>query len=226
LSASIKNKNKETNEIVVQFMPAVRAMSFRLKERLPSSIDVQDLISIGMEELIKLSRRYDTEQNDSFWGYAKKRVYGSMLDYLRSLDVISRSNRRLVKAIDTEISKFAGEDMAEPSDEYLAEKLGEPIHKIREAKLASQINTNVPLNEHIMGHKDEDIEKVIEKEQMIESIKDILSTLSDREQMIITLYYYDELNLKEISEILEISESRISQIHKKLVKQLRIKLVE
>lgn len=226
MSASIKNKNKETNEIVVQFMPAVRAMSFRLKERLPSSIDVQDLISIGMEELIKLSRRYDTEQNDSFWGYAKKRVYGSMLDYLRSLDVISRSNRRLVKAIDTEISKFAGEDMAEPSDEYLAEKLGEPIHKIREAKLASQINTNVPLNEHIMGHKDEDIEKVIEKEQMIESIKDILSTLSDREQMIITLYYYDELNLKEISEILEISESRISQIHKKLVKQLRIKLVE
>jgi RNA polymerase sigma factor for flagellar operon FliA len=77
-----------------------------------------------------------------------------------------------------------------------------------------------------MGYKDEDIEKVIEKEQMIEAIKDILSTLSEREQMIITLYYYDELNLKEISELLEISESRISQIHKKLVKQLRLKLVE
>ena len=149
-----------------------------------------------------------------------------MLDYLRSLDVISRNNRRLIKAIDIEISKFVDEDMREPDDEYLAKKLGEPVEKIKEAKMASQINTNVPLNEHIMGYKDEDIEKVIEKEQMIEAIKDILSTLSDREQMIITLYYYDELNLKEISELLEISESRISQIHKKLVKQLRNKLVE
>jgi len=224
--SEVKDKNQLTNDMVVQFMPAVRAMSFRLKERLPSSIDVNDLISIGMEEMIKLSRRYDNEMNDSFWGYAKKRVYGSMLDYLRSLDVISRNNRRLIKAIDTEISKFVAEDMREPDDEYLAKKLNEPIEKIRDAKLASQINTNVPLNEHIMGYRDEDIEKVIEKEQMIEAIKDILSTLSDREQMIITLYYYDELNLKEISSLLEISESRISQIHKKLVKQLRSKLIE
>ena len=224
--SEVKEKNELTNEIVIQFMPAVRAMSFRLKERLPTSIDVNDLISIGMEETIKLSRRYDTHMNDSFWGYAKKRVYGSMLDYLRSLDVISRNNRRLIKAIDTEISKFVAEDMREPDDEYLAKKLNEPIEKIRDAKLASQINTNVPLNEHIMGYRDEDIEKVIEKEQMIEAIKDILSTLSDREQMIITLYYYDELNLKEISSLLEISESRISQIHKKLVKQLRSKLIE
>ena len=225
MSVAVKEYDK-TNEIVIQFMPAVRAMSFRLKERLPSSIDVNDLISIGMEEMIKLSRRYDTSQNDSFWGYAKKRVYGSMLDHLRSLDVVSRNNRRLIKAIDTEISQFFDEDMREPDDEYLANKLGEPIEKIREAKRASQINTHIPLNEHIMGYRDEDIEKVIEKEQMIESIKDILSTLNEREQMIITLYYYDELNLKEISELLEISESRISQIHKKLVKQLRCKLVE
>ncbi len=222
-----KTKNfDKTNEIVIQFLPAVRAMSFRFKERLPSSVDVNDLISIGMEETIKLSRRYNNEINDSFWGYAKKRVYGSMLDYLRSLDVISRNNRRLIKAIDAEISKFVDEDMREPDDEYLAEKLGESVEKIKEAKMASQININVPLNEHIMGYKDEDIEKVIEKEQMIEAIKDILSTLSDREQMIITLYYYDELNLKEISSLLEISESRISQIHKKLVKQLRSKLIE
>jgi len=229
LKTEVKNKPKvhtQTNKIVVQYMPAVRAMSFRLKERLPTSIEVNDLISIGMEEMIKLSRRYDNDQNDSFWGYAKKRVYGSMLDYLRSLDVVSRSNRRLIKAIDVEISKFAIADELEPSDEYLAKKLNEPIDKIRDAKMASLINTNVPLNEHIMGYQDENIEKVVEKDQMIESIKEILSTLSEREQMIITLYYYDELNLKEISALLEISESRISQIHKKLVRQLRERLVE
>jgi RNA polymerase sigma factor for flagellar operon FliA len=217
---------EESNDVVVQYIPAVRAMSFRLKERLPASIDVSDLISIGLEEMIKISRRYDSEQNNSFWGYAKKRVYGSMLDYLRSLDVVSRSNRRLIKAIDIETSRHASEDELEPDDELLAKKLNEPISKIRDAKVASQINTNVPLNEHIMGYQDEHIEKVVEKEQMIEAIKDILSTLDEREQMIITLYYYDELSLKEISELLGISESRISQIHKKLVHQLRDKLVE
>ena len=86
---------KEQDELVLSYMPALRAMAFRLKERLPSSIDVNDLISIGVEEMIKLSRRYDKEQNDSFWGFARKRVNGSMLDYLRSLDVMSRNNRKI-----------------------------------------------------------------------------------------------------------------------------------
>ena len=231
MTTSVKKKKSEksydkTNELVLQFTPAVRAMGYRLKERLPSSVDVNDLISIGMEEMIKLSRRYDDSLNDSFWGYAKKRVHGSMLDFLRSLDVVSRSNRKLIKSIDVEISKFIDEHMREPDDMYLSKKLDTTIDKIKEAKKASQININVPLNDQLPENKHEDIEKIIEKEQMIEAIKDILSTLSEREQMIITLYYYEELNLKEISTLLEISESRISQIHKKLVKQLRERLIE
>ena len=81
-----QNLKKEQDELVLQYLPAVRAMAYRLRERLPASVDVNDLISIGTEEMIKLSRRYDKDQNDSFWGYGKKRVYGSMLDFLRSLD--------------------------------------------------------------------------------------------------------------------------------------------
>ena len=216
----------ESNEIVLQYLPAVRAMAFRLKERLPASVDVNDLISIGLEEMVKLSRRYDTGQNDSFWGYAKKRVYGSMLDYLRSLDVISRNNRRLVKAIDVEIGKHLSENNTEPDDFVLAKRLGESVSKIREAKAASQIATNVPLNEQIIsGHVENQVEKRVEEDQMIEAVKSILTTLSEREQTIIELYYFEELNLKEISMILEISESRISQLHKKLMLQLREKLV-
>ncbi len=112
----------------------MRAMAFRLKERLPSSIDFNDLVSIGTEELIKLARRYESALNDSFWGYAKMRVNGAMLDYLRSLDVISRSSRKLIKSIDIEITKYLNEHGKEPSDAYLAEALGENIEKIREAK--------------------------------------------------------------------------------------------
>jgi RNA polymerase sigma factor for flagellar operon FliA len=222
---SAKNYD-DSNEIVLQYLPAVRAMAFRLKERLPASVDVNDLISIGLEEMVKLSRRYDTDQNDSFWGYAKKRVYGSMLDYLRSLDVISRNNRRLVKAIDLEIGKYLSENNTEPDDFILAKRLGESVSKIREAKAASQISTNVPLNEQIIsGHVENQVEKRVEEDQMIEAVKSILTTLSEREQTIVELYYFEELNLKEISMILEISESRISQLHKKLMLQLRDKLV-
>jgi RNA polymerase sigma factor for flagellar operon FliA len=218
------NKHEETNKVVIQFLPAVRAMAFRLKERLPSSIDVNDLIAIGVEEMVKLSRRYDVEQNDSFWGYAKKRVYGSMLDYLRSLDIVSRNNRRLIKAIESESSKHLTEHSREPSDQFLAEKLNEPIKKIREAKQAAEIAHNIPLNEQIVEHH-ECVETKVEQDQMIEVVKNILTTLSDREQTIIQLYYFEELNLKEISQLLGISESRISQLHKKLMKQIRNSLV-
>jgi RNA polymerase sigma factor for flagellar operon FliA len=147
-----------------------------------------------------------------------------MLDYLRSLDVVSRNNRRLIKAIDLETSKHLTEHSREPSEEFLAEKLGENLSKIREAKAAAEIANNVPLNEQIMANPKESVEDKVEQDQLIEAVKAILTTLNDREQTIIQLYYFEELNLKEISEILDISESRISQLHKKLMKQIREKL--
>ena len=110
-------KHKE-DELAIQYLPAVKAMAYRLKERLPSSVDFSDLSAIGTEELIKLARRYDETLNDSFWGYAKKRVYGSMLDYLRSLDILSRSSRSLVKAINYQIEEYMTTHDDEPTDEY------------------------------------------------------------------------------------------------------------
>lgn len=212
---------EEQDGIVLQYMPAVRAMAYRLKERLPSSVDVNDLISIGTEEMIKLSRRYDKNLNDSFWGYGKQRVYGSMLDFLRSLDVVSRSSRKLIKAIEIECDKYFNEHDEEPDDIYLADVLGESVQKIRDARSASLIASNLPLNEQLVIFDKENTEEIIEREELIEIIKGILSAFSEREQTIIQLYYFEELNLKEISEILKISESRISQIHKKLLKKIR-----
>ncbi|MCF6172553.1 MAG: RNA polymerase sigma factor FliA, partial [Campylobacteraceae bacterium] len=192
----VKSIKKEQDDIVIQYLPAVRAMAYRLRERLPTSIDVDDLISIGTEEMIKLSRKYDRAQNDSFWGYAKKRVYGSMLDYLRSLDVVSRNNRRLIKAIDVEISKHLTEEGMEPDDHYLADKLGETHAKIREARAAAEISTSVPLNEQLITKGEQSVEEKVEKDQMIEAVKAIVVDLNQREQTIIQLYYFEELNLK------------------------------
>ena len=220
-ASSIK---KEQDELVVQYLPAVRAMAYRLRERLPSSIDVDDLISIGTEEMIKLSRRYDKLQNDSFWGYGKKRVYGSMLDYLRSLDVMSRANRRLVKLVAKEIDKYLAIYEEEPSDEYISEITGEDIKKIREARDGTKIISVMPINEQITVYSGENTSELVEKDELLEVVKDILLSFKEREQMIIQLYYFEELSLKEISEILTISESRISQIHKKLLDKIRNQL--
>ncbi|MFC2491070.1 RNA polymerase sigma factor FliA [Campylobacter curvus] len=221
LNAYQNTIKKEQDEIVLQYMPALRAMAFRLKERLPSSIDVNDLIGVGVEEMIKLSRKYDKEQNDSFWGYGKKRIYGAMLDYLRGLDIMSRTNRKLVKAINSAIDAYFNEFEEEPDDEYLAKKLGEDIEKIREARGVSSIITVLPIDDQMELFSQHNVEQSVEKEDLIQKIEAILENFDERDQLVIQLYYYEELNLKEISEIMQISESRISQIHKRLLDRLR-----
>ena len=209
------------DELAIQYLPAVKAMAFRLKERLPSSIDYCDLYAIGTEELIKLARRYDENVNDSFWGYAKKRVYGAMLDYLRSLDVLSRASRQLVKQIEKATEEYMAEHDEEPSDEELAEMLGESVEKIHDARVASSIYTVMPIDDHLqMGDEGATLKK-IEQDELVEVIKKVLGTLKEREQLIIQLYYFEELTLKEISEILGITESRISQIHKSVIKKIK-----
>ncbi|MDD3344674.1 MAG: RNA polymerase sigma factor FliA [Sulfurospirillaceae bacterium] len=219
-----QNIKKEQDELVLQYLPAVRAMAYRLRERLPASVDVNDLISIGTEEMIKLSRRYDKEQNDSFWGYGKKRVYGSMLDFLRSLDTMSRANRRLIKMVDNEIMLYLSEHGKEPEDAYLAQILNEDIEKIAEARNSAMIVSVMSLNEQITVLSEEDTVQKVERDELLEIVTQILSGCEEREQLIIQLYYFEELNLKEISEILDISESRISQIHKKLLAKIKEQL--
>jgi len=213
-------KHKE-DELAIQYLPAVKAMAFRLKERLPSSIDYMDLSAIGTEELIKLARRYDEKLNDSFWGYAKKRVYGAMLDYLRSLDILSRASRKLIKAIDYAVEEYRLVHDEEPTDEELAVILDENIDKVHDARVASNIYTVMPLHDQLHVGDEGAALAAIEKEELISVIMSVLSSYTQREQLIIQLYYFEELTLKEISEILEITESRISQIHKSVIHKIK-----
>jgi len=224
LSAYNQTIKKEQDDIVLAYMPALRSMAFRLKERLPSSIDVNDLISTGTEEMIKLSRKYNKEQNDSFWGYARKRVYGSMLDYLRSLDIISRNNRTLVKAIDDVVDEYFNRNEFEPDDEYVARVLNEDVEKIREVRNVSAVVSTLHIDDQMELLSDENTLEKIEREDLMEKIHLVLSELDERDQLIIQLYYYEELSFKEISEILEISEGRISQVHKRLMQKIRKKI--
>ena len=213
-------KHKE-DELAIQYLPAVKAMAFRLKERLPSSVDFSDLSAIGTEELIKLARRYDESLNDNFWGYAKKRVYGAMLDYLRSLDILSRASRKLVKAIDYAVEEYRLTHEEEPSDEELALILDESVEKVHDARVASSIYTVMPLHDQLQVGDEGAALARVEREELVGVIKKILSSYNEREQLIIQFYYFEELTLKEISEILNITESRISQIHKSVIYKIK-----
>ncbi|MFA5234002.1 MAG: RNA polymerase sigma factor FliA [Sulfurimonas sp.] len=221
ITAYTQDLRHKKDELAIQYLPAVKAMAFRLKERLPSSVDYMDLSAIGTEELIKLARKYDESLNDSFWGYAKKRVYGAMLDYLRSLDILSRSSRKLVKAIDYAVEEYRAINDEEPSDEQLSEMIGESVEKIHEARIASSIYTVMPLQDQLQVGDEGVALANIERDELVNVIKSVLSEFSEREQMIIQLYYFEELSLKEISDVLNITESRISQIHKSVIHKIK-----
>ncbi|NPA55086.1 MAG: RNA polymerase sigma factor FliA [Epsilonproteobacteria bacterium] len=205
--------------LAVEHLPAVKSMAYKLKARLPSSVDAEELVAVATEELIKVSRRYDPKKNDNFWGYVKKRIQGSMLDYLRQIDVVSRGNRKIIKDVDKEIEAYYNKHNKEPDDEYLSQKLNLPIEKIKKARLAGEVYTVMPIEEQLQVF--EDIDKKVEQEELIEIIKKELSKFSKREQLVIQLYYFEELSLKEISEVLGITESRISQIHKDVIRKIR-----
>ena len=210
------------DQLAIEYLPAVKAMAYKMKSRLPASIDTDDLISAATEELIKLSRRYDIKKNDNFWGYAKQRIYGSMLDYLRNLDVVSRGNRKIIKDIEKEVIKYYNEHQEEPSNEYLSKKLNLPLEKIKKARIAAEIHSIMPIEEQLSFF--ENIDKKIEEEDLINLIKKELKELSEREQIIIQLYYFEEFSLKEIAQVVDITESRISQIHKDVIRKIRVKL--
>ncbi|MBF0984040.1 RNA polymerase sigma factor FliA [uncultured Campylobacter sp.] len=215
---------KEQDDIVLAYTPALRAMAFRLKERLPAHIDVSDLMGAGLEEMVRLSRKYDKERNDSFWGYAQKRVYGAMLDFLRGLDVVSRADRTLVKNIDALVNEYFNKFEREPEDEYLAAMLEESVEKIREARNVSAVVGVLSIDDQMELMSEENTFERVEREDLIEKITQILNEFEERDQLIVQLYYYEELSLKEIGEILQISEGRISQIHKRLMEKIRKKL--
>ncbi len=220
-----ENSGPSKDELAVDYLPVVKAMSYRLKERLPSSIEASDLISIGAEELIKLAKRYDPSLNDSFWGYAKKRVYGAMLDFLRSLDTVSRNDRRLIKAVEKAIAFYYSDHNEEPTDEWLAQYLKEDLEKVSRARSSGDTYSLMSMNEQLKIFGDENTQETVEQEELLDIVRRILGKMDERDQTIIQLYFFEELSLKEISQILNITESRISQIIKSVTRKIREQVI-
>lgn len=234
----MKNKDPELREkIILEYAPLVKTVAGRLSMYLGYNVEYEDLVSYGIFGLIDAIDKFDTMKEVKFETYASLRIRGSILDQIRKMDWIPRTIRQKQKRIDAIIKEIEMETGKNASDEEIAEKLGISTEEYEEWQSQMKITGLVSLNEYVEQGSDvaqdlnqrttsrfEGPEENIEKQELTQVLQEALELLTEKECKVITLYYYEELTLKEISNILEVSESRISQLHTKALQKMRGKM--
>ena len=229
--------------MVLQYAPLIRYIASRLALRLPSHISQEDLISSGIIGLIDAIRKYDRSKNIDFKTYAEFRVKGAMLDELRSMDWIPRSVRkkthlienayaRLQKALGRpaeaeEVAELLGLDL-EDFFQLLDETKGVSVMALEngDRKSAGSRGGDRDLSEILQDEKLRDSLQTVHLAELREVVLQAIEALPDKEKLLISLYYYEELTMKEIGQIMGYTESRISQLHTQAMYRLRHKLRE
>lgn len=192
-----------------RYVPLVRHEALRLQVRLPASVELDDLLQAGGIGLLNAVERYDALQGTAFTTYAVQRIRGAMLDELRSRDWVPRSVRRNAREVAQAIGQLEQELGRNATETEVAERLGIDIADYRQMLLDTNNSQLFSYDEWREEHGDS-IELVTDDHQ--------------REKLVLTLYYQEELNLKEIGAVLEVGESRVSQLHSQAIKRLRTKL--
>jgi len=224
-----------TDERVMQHAPLVKRIAYHLLGRLPDSVQVDDLIQAGMLGLLEAIKNYDASQGASFDTYAGIRIRGSMLDEVRRSDWTPRSVHKKSRMVSDAIRAIENRTGREARDTEVAEHLGIAIDEYNRI-LQDSSSCRVFSVEELAQDGDHYLDEAMDQE---ESLSDILSRegfeqalanaimgLPERERLVISLYYDEELNLREIGEVLNISESRVSQISTQAVLRLRSRMSE
>jgi RNA polymerase sigma factor for flagellar operon FliA len=228
------------DRIVLTYAPLVKYVAGKLGSGLPSHVDESDLVSYGLLGLIDAIERYDPDRDVKFETYAIQRIRGSIIDELRSMDWVPRSVRSRARDIERTIAQLEAQLMRPPSDEEIAAKLGLTDEELDDALLEISRSSIAALDElwaSPTGSGDavalvdtiEDPHSVqpggeIEKTELRELIGESIALLPEREKLVITLYYYEELTLREIGDVLGVTESRVSQLHTKAILRLKARL--
>jgi len=222
-------REKEREELILRYLPLVKSIAFTIKRHIPPTIDVRDLIGHGILGLIKALEKLDTQRNPE--SYLKIRVRGAIYDYLRSLDFGSRRIREKEKRIKEALRELTEKLGREPTDEEIAEHLGEKIDTLQHD--LSRISFSYILNledifteerrgyEEVISSKEADVEEDVVKKDLIEKLRKAINKLDEREKLVIQLVFYEELPLKHVAEILNCSISRVSQIKGEAIEKLR-----
>ena len=227
-------------EIVLEHAPLIRYIVNRIAVRLPSHIDLDDLHNTGVIGLMDAIEKYDHEKNCKFKTYAEFRIKGAILDQLRSLDWVPRSVRQKGRKLERAYGEVEQRLGRQASEDEVADSLGLEIDKfhtmINQVRGISLVNLEEVRGSNADGDKAGTFADVVEDvtaENPFASLKlletkhfisDTIGTLPEKERLVVSLYYYEDLNMKEIGNILGITESRVCQIHTKATQRLSSKL--
>ncbi len=233
----ITTENREA--VIVRYSPMIKYVANRIAMRLPPHIEVDDLISVGVLGLIDAIIKYDPTRGAKFKTYAEFRVRGAILDELRSMDWVPRSVRQKASNVDSVTQKLQAKLGRPPEDEEVAKEMGVsldqffdtlnetksmPVLSLEGLGIAKETGEQQSLLDCLAGKGDADPQTQIRLNELKEIIAKAIDTLPEKERLVISLYYYEELTMKETGAVLNITESRVSQIHSKAVFRLRTKL--
>ena len=227
------------DRLILTYAPLVKYVAGRLGSGLPAHIDEGDLVSYGLLGLIGAIERYDPGRDIKFETYAIARIKGAIIDELRALDWVPRSVRSRAREIERTIGELESKLGRAPTDEEIAAKIGITTAELEDSLTDISRSSIAALDElwSVSGEGDqvslldtlEDPDSIrpaeaLDETELREILGDAISRLPEREKLVITLYYYEELTLREIGEVLGVTESRISQLHTKAILRLKARL--
>ena len=225
---------KHREELVIKYAPLVKYISERIAIRLPISITKEELNSAGILGLFDALDKFDAGMGIKFETYAEHRIRGAILDELRKMDWLPRSIREEIRRIENAIVAARNKLGREPEDFEIAQELGiemDTYYKLlSRAQGVSLLSLDDPLPNGLTPVFSKQVADTpsplddLTRKEMKTIIAEAISCLPKKEQLVLSLYYYDDLTLKEIAKVLELTESRISQIHSKAIISLRTKL--
>jgi RNA polymerase sigma factor for flagellar operon FliA len=230
-----KTRSPELREkLILEYANVVNLVAGRLSMYLGYTVEYDDLVGYGIFGLIDAIDKYDLDKNVKFETYASLRIRGSILDQIRKMDWIPRTLRQKQKRMDAAMAKLEGEYGRVATSAEVAEELGISQEEYENWKTEAEFTNLVSLDDYLeqgsegrmetFGAKFQQPENAVQKQELKEMLVEALKTLTEKEQKVITFYYYEELTLKEISQILSVSESRVSQLHTKALQKIKTQL--
>jgi len=228
-----KRTSETRDELIMACLPYIKSSAYRLVIYASPSQDVDDLINAGIIGLMDALEKYDPAKGSGFKNYTKFRIRGSIMDEIRSMDWVPYSTREKARKIEKEMKKLEESGNEAPDDEDLAKAVGMSLGKFREALLEISRMTLTLLQDSFydgdMSNISEDVFiRDPETEMVITEMENILGQaierLPEKERFVVTLYYYEEMTMKEIGQTLNISESRVCQIHSSAIIRLHTRL--